>query len=101
MKLKMESSEQEFKDLIEKRKQEILTAREKLMLETMIKVKRLQLIYVLAELVLTVSGYLIIGFMVSWWLVVGIILISFGDRLQTVRTLYQRKKNIWSEIWKY
>ena len=99
MKIKMESSEQEFQELQQKRAKEILDARAKMQAETMIKVKKFQLLYLLAEMLLTIGGYLIIGFMVSWWLVLGAFLISFGDRLQTLRVIYQNK-NIWKEIWK-
>lgn len=96
----MESSEKEFQDLQQKRMKEIVDTRNKTMTETILKAKRYQLIYLLFELVAGILGYLIIGFAVNWWLVLGMFLIGFSDRLQTVRTIYQNDKSIWKEIWK-
>ena len=100
MKLKMESSEQEFQELQQKRIKELLDARAKILAEATIKAKRFQFYYVIMELVLGLAGYLIVGFMVSWWLVLGLFLINWSINLSNRRTIYQNKKNLWSEIWK-
>lgn len=100
MKLKMESINQEFQELKQKRVEEINNAREKIMNETIIKAKKLQLVYALFEMLIGMTGYLIIGFMVSWWLVIGLFMVNWSSNLGNRRTQNQNKKNIWTEIWK-
>lgn len=100
MNIKMESSEKEFQELQQKRVKEILEARAKIMAETVAKAKKFQLYYVLMELAFSLAGYLIVGFMVSWWLTLGIFFIHWSINLGNRRTIYQNKKNLWSEIWK-
>lgn len=100
MNLKMESSELEFQELQKKRIKEIMEAREKIKTETVTKAKKLQYYYILVELALSIVGYLIIGFTVSWWLVLGLFFIQWGSNMTRQRVIYQNKKNIWSEIWK-
>ena len=70
MEIKMESSEHEFQQLQQKRIKEIMDARAKILAETTAKARKFQLYYVLVELALTLAGYLVVGFMVSWWLVI-------------------------------
>lgn len=100
MNLKMESSEKEFQELQQKRIKENLEARKKIMEQTVAKAKKFQFYYVILELGLTITGYLILGFMVSWWLVLGLFFYNWGTNMTTRRVLNQDKKNIWSEIWK-
>ena len=100
MEIKMESSEHEFQQLQQKRIKEIMDARAKILAETTAKARRLQLYYVIFELALTLAGYLVIGFMISWWLVLGVFLLHWGINMSVRRTIYQNKKNLWSEIWK-
>lgn len=100
MNYKIESAEQEFQELQQKRIKEIMDARAKILAETTSKARKFQLYYVLVELALTLAGYLVIGFMVSWWLVLGVFLLHWGINMSVRRTIYQNKKNLWSEIWK-
>ena len=100
MKLKIESAEQEFQELQQKRIKEIMDAKAKILAETIAKAKKLQFYYVILELVLALAGYLVVGFMVSWWLVLGLFLIHWSSNLTRQRVIYQNKKNLWSEIWK-
>lgn len=100
MEIKMESSEHEFQQLQQKRIKEIMDARAKILAETTAKARKFQLYYVLVELALTLAGYLVVGFMVSWWLVLGLFLIHWSSNLTRQRVIYQNKKNLWSEIWK-
>ena len=101
MKFKIDSAAHEFQDLVKKRMKELEDAREKLWLETSIKAKRLQAWYIVAELLLTLTGYLIIGFMVSWWLVLGLYVLNISRNLSRKREIRQDKKDFWSEIWKF
>jgi hypothetical protein len=96
----MESSELEFLELQEKRKKEIVEARMKIIAEAREKAKKLKFYYLLIEIVFTISGYLVLGFMVSWWAVLGLFLYNWGNNLSQSRQRYQDKKNIWTEIWK-
>jgi hypothetical protein len=100
MNLKVESSELEFQELQRKRIKEIMDAKAKILAETTAKAKKLQFYYVILELVLGIAGYLVVGFMVSWWLVLGLFLIHWSSNLSRQRVIYQNKKNLWSEIWK-
>jgi hypothetical protein len=100
MNLKMESSEMEFQELQEKRKKEIVQARMQVIAQAREKAKKLKFYYLLIEIFFTISGYLVLGFMVSWWAVLGLFLYNWGTNMTNSRVRSEDKKNIWTEIWK-
>lgn len=94
MKMKVESAEQEFKELVAKRQEEIIK-------ETVKKVVFMRKAYVLVELLFTGLGFFIVGYFVSLWLALGIFLIVCGIRMSITRTVYRQRSNLWREIWKH
>jgi len=54
--------------------------------------------YLIAELVITLVAYAILGYQ-NGWILFGVVLASIGNNLGILRTLYEDKPNIWKEIW--
>jgi hypothetical protein len=98
--IKIESAQEEYNELVNKRKSEIINNKIRIMHETISKAKFLQKFYIITEYSFYLIGYFIIGYFIDWMLVVGLIVLNFGRNLTTKRLVDQNKDNIWKEIWK-
>ena len=93
MEIKIESSEKEFQELVEKRKLEIQQAVTK-------KVQKYKFWYVIVELVVTIGGYGMLWYFFNWQLALGLFLIQWGNNMAQSRNIH-KEPNLWKEIWKY
>lgn len=92
MQFKVESSELEFQELVEKRKQEIK-------LEVNKKIDKIRFWYVMVELVVMISGYAMLVYFTSWQIALAIFLVQTSDSMRLTRTL-NKEKSFWKIIWR-
>ena len=93
MQLKVESSELEFQELVDKRKKEIKLQVDK-------KIDKIRFWYVIVELLVTTGGYAMIWYFASWQIAVGIWLAQWGNNMAQRRNIH-KERNLWKEIWKF
>ncbi len=98
MSLKSESVSHEFEDLVNKRMIELEKQKKEIMEETIRKAKKLQRNYLIVEIILQLVGFTIISYQLGGWVVLGLVLVLFGNNLSIHRVIYQGK-NIWKTIW--
>ncbi len=94
MKLKMESSEKEFEDLVKKKQEEI-------QYETDMKVLNLRKWYLRIELILSIVGYGVIIYAGGWILGIGFYLVNWGNNMGMLRTVYKEANGLIRNIWTY
>ena len=88
----MESIEQEFKELTNKREQEALQ-------QTTKKIYRLKVWYLILELVLSIIGYGLIIYHSSFLLALGVWFAIWGNNMGFIRG-YSNKNNLLKKLWR-
>lgn len=100
MKLQVESSENEFISLMNKKKAEESEIIARVEQEAFDKMMRFRRWYVIVEFILTITGYAILIYQFNWWVGIGLFLAQWGNNLSQQREVYKDNGNIWKQIWK-
>lgn len=61
---------------------------------------RLKLVYLAIEFVITVGGYILVGYNTNRWVCLGLFLMFWGNNLSITRSLVSNAKNRMRDIWK-
>lgn len=92
MKLKIESSQLEYQELVQKREQEIEQVKQK-------AISKIRIQYLIIELVVTFAGYILLVCFANWQVALGVWLALWGNNMGFTRN-FVKKENILRDIWK-
>lgn len=63
------------------------------------KLAKAKLIYLLFELIISITGLIIIGYNTNGWVCLGLLLVLWGNNMGVIRVMLTNKSNFVRKIW--
>lgn len=80
-------------------KEYLLKQEQKRQIEEENKRAKAKLIYLMFELIVSISGLVIVGYQTNRWVVIGLFLVLWGNNMGINRNIFTQKLNLVKKIW--